>query len=130
MSQYQTRVRFVIRDFPLRGHAEAFQAAEAAEAAREQGKYWEYVALVYGNSSSLKEAKLKEYATVAGLDRVRFDQAIDRGQFSAKVQRDIDDGNKLGLSAAPVFFVNGKRLMDSSIESLRLAIIAALETKR
>jgi predicted DsbA family dithiol-disulfide isomerase len=72
---------------------------------------------------------LKEYATAVGLDRARFDQAMERGQFSAKVQRDIDDANKLGLSAAPVFFVNGKRLADTSIESLRLAIIAALEIR-
>ena len=130
IAQYENRVRFVVRDFPLTEHPSAFRAAEAAEAARDQGKYWEYIGLLYAKGSSLQLEKLKEYATATGLDRTKFDQAIERGQFSAKVQRDIDDGNKLGLNSAPVFFVNGKRLSDNSVESLRLAIIAALETQR
>ena len=53
------KVRLVTRDFPLTQHAEAFKAAEAAEAAREQGKYWEYVHALMQNQSSLGVEKLK-----------------------------------------------------------------------
>jgi protein-disulfide isomerase len=130
MMQYENRVRFVIRDLPLSEHPSAYRAAEAAEAAREQGKYWDYIALLYNNPSALQIEKLKEYAKSLGLDRAKFDLAIERGRFSDKVQRDIDDANRLGVSTAPVFFVNGKRMADSSIDTLRLAIIAALETSR
>jgi protein-disulfide isomerase len=130
ITQYQNRVKFVIKDFPLSEHASAFRAAEAAEAAREQGKYWEYVAQLYRNQSSFQPEKLREFARAVGLDLLKFNLALDRGHYSANVQRDIDDGNKLGLNTAPVFFVNGKRLPDSSVDTLRLAIIAALETSR
>jgi len=130
LSLYENRVRFVIRDFPMADHKNAFTAAEAAEAAREQGKYWEYIALLFENRSALEVERLRQYAKALGLNLTRFDQAIERGQFSGSVQRDIDEGNKLGLNTVPVFFVNGKRLADSSVEGVRLAIIAALETRR
>ena len=59
-------MRLVTRDFPLTQHAEAFKAAEAAEAAREQGKYWEYVHALMQNQSSLGVEKLKSFAGELG----------------------------------------------------------------
>src|SRR5689334_729540 len=69
------KVRLIARDFPLSQHAEAFKAAEAAEAAREQGKYWEYVQVLMQNQSSLGVDRLKSFAGELGLDRARFDAA-------------------------------------------------------
>ena len=71
MSEYADQVRFVVRDFPLGQHQWARKAAEAAEAAREQGKYWEYIALLFHNQSALDLPQLKGYATQLGLDRAR-----------------------------------------------------------
>jgi protein-disulfide isomerase len=128
-AEYGDRVRFVIRDFPLPMHADAQKAAEAAEAAREQGKYWEYVAILYRNQSALGVPKLKEYATQVGLDRAKFDAALDAGRFAEKVQRDLLDGNRVGVSGTPSFFVNGRFVEERSYEALKAAIEAALKEK-
>src|SRR5215207_1570282 len=92
VQEYGDKVRLVARDFPLSQHVEAFKAAEAAEAAREQGKYWEYVQLLLQNQSSLSLEKLKGYATQLRLDRTRFDAALDSRKFAEVVQADLDDG--------------------------------------
>jgi protein-disulfide isomerase len=110
-------------------HANAFKAAEAAEAAREQDKYWEYTALLFRNQSALEVANLKQYATSLGLDRARFDAALDSGKFADKVRRDILDGDKVGVSGTPSLFVNGRRVNDRTYEGLKAAIEAALKKK-
>lgn len=126
VSEFGDRVRFVVRDFPLSQHANAPRAAEAAEAAREQGKYWEYIAVLFRNQSALEVDKLKQYATDLGLDRARFDASLDSGKFAEKVQRDVLDGEKLGVNGTPTFYVNGKRVSDRSYEGLKATIEAAL----
>lgn len=127
IKEYGERVRLVARDFPLEMHKNALKAAEAGEAAREQGKYWEYTAVLFKNQEALEVPKLKEYATQVGLDRAKFDQALDTGKYYDKVQRDLREGEKLGVSATPTIFVNGKRLRDKTPESLKAAIDAALK---
>lgn len=126
--EYGDKVRLVVRDFPLEQHANAAKAAEAAEAAREQGKYWEYVTLLFKNQNALELNKLKEYATTVGLDRAKFDQALDSGKFTDKVQRDLREGDKLGVNSTPTVFINGKRVRDKSREGLKAAIDDALKT--
>jgi len=125
--EYDGRVRLVVRDFPLEQHTDAFKAAEAAEAAREQGKYWEYVALLMRNQSSLGVPALKEYATQAALDRRKFDAALDSGKFSEKVQRDIRDGLRLGVGATPTIFINGRRVSEITYESLKTIVEMVLK---
>lgn len=127
IAEYGNRVRLVIRDFPLAQHENAIKAAEAAEAAREQGRYWEYIDLLYQNQSALQVDKLKEYATSVGLDRKKFDAALDSGRFNGKVQRDIADGSKIGVGTTPVLFVNGRRVADNSEAGLRTAINRAIQ---
>ncbi|HEX8160641.1 MAG TPA: thioredoxin domain-containing protein [Pyrinomonadaceae bacterium] len=130
VGEYGERVRLVIRDFPLAQHANAQKAAEAAEAARAQGKYWEYVPLLFANQTALDVPKLKEYATRAGLDRAKFDAMLDSGQFAEKVARDLNDGNRIGVNATPTIFVNGRPLTDRSYEGLKSAVEAALKEKK
>ncbi|HEX8475104.1 MAG TPA: thioredoxin domain-containing protein [Pyrinomonadaceae bacterium] len=125
-TEYADRLKIVVRDYPLTQHANAFKAAEAAEAAREQGKYWEYTSILFKNQSALEVAKLKEYATQLGLDRQKFDAALDSGRFADKVQRDIQDGNRVGVNGTPTLFVNGRRVNGNSYEALKTAIDAAL----
>lgn len=126
VSEFGDRVRLVVRDFPLSQHANALKAAEAAEAAREQGKYWEYVSVLFRNQSALGVDKLREYATEVGLDRAKFDASLESGKFSDKVQRDMIDGRKLGINGTPTVYINGKRLSDNSYESMKSAIEAIL----
>jgi protein-disulfide isomerase len=127
VTEYGDRVRFVVRDFPLTMHADAQKAAEAAEAAREQGKYWDFTAIMFRNQSSLKPEQLKQYAQVIGLDRAKFDAALDSGRFAEKVARDVADGERIGVNGTPTFFVNGRRATDSTYETLKAALDAALK---
>jgi protein-disulfide isomerase len=127
LKEYEGKVRLVVRDFPLEMHANAYKAAEAAEAAREQGKYWEYIALLLKNQSKLDVAALKQYAGQLALDRQKFDAALDSGKFAEKVQRDLRDGLRLGVDATPTFFVNGRRVSVPTPDSLKAAIETALK---
>jgi protein-disulfide isomerase len=136
MTEYGDRVRLVARDFPLTQHKSAEKAAEAAEAARAQGKYWEYAALLYKQQAAAatpeaKEAalavpKLKEYATQLGLNRPQFDAALDSGRFAAQVARDQQDGVKLGVGHTPTVYINGRATNDITYEALKSALDAAL----
>jgi protein-disulfide isomerase len=129
LTEYAGRLRLVVRDFPLQQHENAYRAAVAAEAARAQGKYWEYAALLFTNQTALGVEQLKAYATQAGLDRAKFDAALDSGQLAQKVQLDVNDGNRLGVNATPTIFVNGRPLEDRSYEGLKALIDAALKEK-
>ena len=129
MSEFGDRVRLVVRDFPLSQHTNARKAAEAAEAAREQGKYWEYVSVLFRNQSALGVDKLRQYATEVGLDLKRFDASLDSGKFTEKIQRDLIDGRKLGINGTPTLYINGKRISNNSYESMKSAIEAALKTE-
>ncbi|HEX8150878.1 MAG TPA: thioredoxin domain-containing protein [Pyrinomonadaceae bacterium] len=127
IAEYGDRVRFVVRDFPLNMHPDARKAAEAAEAAREQGKYWDFIAILFRNQSALKTEQLKQYAQVLGLDRAKFDAALEDGRFAEKVERDLIDGQKFGVSGTPTFFVNGRRARDITYDVLKAAIEEALK---
>jgi protein-disulfide isomerase len=123
---YGDKVRIVARHFPLEQHLHALKAAEASEAAHEQGKFWEYAALLYGNQQSLSVDKLKEYATQVGLDRAKFDTALDSGRFAPSVARDAQDGTRIAISGTPAIFVNGKLMYDDTLVGIKAAIDAAL----
>ena len=128
LKEYGDRLRLVVRNFPLDQHENAFKAAEAAEAAREQGKYWEYITILFHNQSALGPDKLKEYASQVGLDRSRFDAALDSGKFADRVQRDIQDGMKLGIDSTPTLFVNGRKMTEQkNHDSIKAAVDSALK---
>ncbi|MCM3902097.1 MAG: thioredoxin domain-containing protein [Pyrinomonadaceae bacterium] len=122
LKSYGNNVRFVVRDFPLAMHANARKAAEAANAAHAQGKFFEYAALLFKRQDALDVPSLKKYASELGLDRARFDAALDGGTFAAEVRRDIADGEMYGIDSTPTIFVNGVLLRPLSAEDLRAAI--------
>lgn len=123
---YGNKMRLVIRDFPLAMHANARNAAEAANAAHAQGKFFEYAALLFKRQDALDVPSLKKYASELGLDRARFDAALDGGTFAAEVQRDIVDGEMYGIDGTPTIYVNGVLLRNLTAEDLRAAIDRAL----
>lgn len=127
MKEYGDKVKLIVRDFPLRRHANAFKAAEAAEAARDQGKYWEFISLLFQNQQALEVVKLKEYATQVGLDRKKFDESLESNRYANKVMRDLEDGSRIGVSATPTLFVNGKLVRERTREALKSAIEAAFK---
>lgn len=119
---YGNKVKLVVRDFPLSMHANARKAAEAANAANAQGKFFEYTALLFKRQNALDVASLKKYASELGLDRARFDAALDGGKFAAEIKHDIDDGSMYGVDSTPAIFVNGVVLTEMSLEALRALI--------
>jgi len=127
IADFSTQVRFVVRDFPDPYHKYSMKAAEAAEAAHQQGKYWEYAQKLYSNQGALQLDKLKRYASEIGLDRSSFDEALDDGTFNDQIQVDIAEGGKIGVVDTPTFFVNGKRANGQGYAELKLAIQNALQ---
>jgi protein-disulfide isomerase len=126
LKSYGNKVRLVVRDFPLPMHANARKAAEAANAAHAQGKFFEYAALLFKRQKALDVASLKKYATELGLNRAVFDAALDSGKYAAEVKHDINDGEIYGVDSTPTIFINGVALNMLSAEGLRAAIDRAL----
>lgn len=126
LKSYPDRVRFVVRDFPLEQHQQARKAAEAANAANAQGKFFEYVTLLFKNQEALDIASLKKYAAELGLDQARFNTALDGGTYAAEVQKDIADAEEYGVDSTPTIFINGVRQRDLSPEGLRAGLERAL----
>jgi protein-disulfide isomerase len=126
LKSYGNKVRFVVRDFPLNQHEFAHKAAEAANAANAQGKFFEYAALLFKNQKALDVPSLKKYASDLGLNRARFDAALDRDTYAAEVKKDIEDGEMYGVGSTPTIYINGVQLRTLSEEALREAIDRAL----
>jgi protein-disulfide isomerase len=126
LNAYGAKVRLVVRDFPLAMHPNARKAAEAANAAKEQGKFFEYAALLLKRQSALDVPSLKKYASELGLDRTRFDAALEGGKYAAEVKHDMDDGEAYGIDSTPAIFVNGVVLREMSVEALRALIDRSL----
>ena len=130
LKSYGNKVRFVVRDFPLNQHENARKAAEAADAANAQGKFFEYIAILFKNQKALDVPSLKKYASDLGLDRARFDAALDRGVYAAEVEKDVSDGEMYGVGSTPTIFINGVELKVLSAEGLKQAIDAAANRSR
>jgi protein-disulfide isomerase len=128
LQSYGDKVRFVVRDFPLNQHEYARKAAEAADAANEQGKFFEYIAVLFKNQKALDIASLKKYASDLGLNRTKFDAALDRAVYAPEVKHDIEDGEMYGVGSTPTIFINGVQLRNLSADGLREAIERAAKT--
>ena len=104
------RLRFVFRNFPLaQAHPHAQHAAEMAEAAGGQGKFWEMHDLIYENQQSLSDADLVAYATELGLDTDRARRELKDGIWAKRVRADFRSGVRSGVNGTPTFYVNGSR---------------------
>src|SRR5205085_1519666 len=121
------KIRLVAMHYPLSQHEFARKAAEAAEAARDQGKFWEYVSLLFKNQQALGLTDLKQYATTLGLDRKKFDAALDGTRLSDNVDHDRLEGDKLGVARTPTIYINGRRSVDITYGGLKAAVEAALK---
>ncbi len=123
MAEYPGKIRFVVRDFPLVNiHDFAFTAAIAANAAKKQGKYFEYTDLLYGNQESLDDDALLGYAKRLNLDLKQFMKDFKDPALIAEVERDMRDGNRYGVSSTPTIFVNGVKVRRISEDSIRKTI--------
>ncbi|MBT4651269.1 thioredoxin domain-containing protein [Candidatus Woesearchaeota archaeon] len=120
-------VNYVFRDFPLDFHPDAQKAAEAAECAGEQEKYWEMHDLLFANQELLSVNDLKQYALDLSLDSEEFNSCLDSGEMAEEVQKDLQDGQAYGVTGTPAFFINGKLISGAQpYEAFEQEIEAAL----
>ena len=104
------RVRFVFRHFPvIEEHPHAASAAEVAEAASAQGKFWEMHDLLFRRQAALDHEHLLAYVRELGLDAERVERELARHVHRARVLEDIESGLRSGVSGTPMFFINGRR---------------------
>lgn len=102
-------VRFVFRHFPLtEEHPHAQHAAEVAEAAAAQGKFWEMHDLLYRHQGGLEDEDLMRYARELDLDVERVRRELAGHMHRAHVERDVVSGAQSGVSGTPRFFINGR----------------------
>lgn len=129
LKTHEKNVQFVVRDFPLAMHPNARKAAEAAAAAHAQGKFFDYIALLFKNQNALEVPSLKKYASDLGLDRKRFDMELDTGVYAAEVQHDVEEGEAYGIEGTPTIYINGVMLREFTPEGMHAAINRALGRK-
>jgi len=125
--KYEKQLAFVFRNFPLTTiHPNARAAAAAAEAAGLNGKYWQMHNALYENQSSWSESSTTErtnlfsqYAVNVGVDANTFTKTLTSksSQINRKIDFDRAIGNKIGVSATPTFYLNGKKLESSQYDS-------------
>jgi formate-nitrite transporter family protein len=125
---YPGSIRFVFRNFPITQlHPHAERAAEAAEAAAAQGRYWEMYELLLWPSSSLDLDSLLSYARDLGLDVDRFGKEVTGSAYAARIERDVQEGVRNGVNATPKFYVDGQRIDGKfPLEGLEDAIRASV----
>jgi diadenylate cyclase len=118
------RLRFVFRHFPLDSvHPHARRAAEAAEAAAAQGRFWEMHDLLFESRDDLDDEALRRFATRLGLDLARFEDDLAERRHAPHVREDRLDGERSGVEGTPTFFINGARYEGSlDLEGLLAAV--------
>lgn len=109
MKEYGDRVQLYYRDYPLPFHKHARNASLAANCAMAQGKFWEYHGKLFA-MEELSTEKMKAAAGELGLDQAKFDKCFEDQEFKKAVEKDIEDGQSVGVTGTPTFFVNGRVL--------------------
>ena len=108
-ANYGNKIRFVFRDFPLTSiHPDAKPAAVAANCAGEQGRYWDYFKLLYGDSRGLGNAMYQTYAQEIGLNLSSFNSCLKSGRYDKEISLDTQNGQRNGVDGVPAFFINEK----------------------
>lgn len=130
--RYAGKVTFVLRYFPIPSHTNANNAAYAVESAARQGKLEDMYRRMYdtqaewGESQDSKAALFRSYAKELGLDMAQYDADVSSPEVAARVQKDVDDARRLGVSGTPSFYLNDEPLTPSSTDEFVKAIDQAL----
>lgn len=110
LAEFGDELRYVFRHLPLADvHENAQLAAEAAEAAHAQGRFWEMHDLLFAHQGALGLDDLHEHAAELGLDTERFSEDLRTHRFAPRVARDVQSADQSGVAGTPTFFINGLR---------------------
>jgi protein-disulfide isomerase len=127
--RFQDKMALVFRSFPLMEiHPHALRAAEAAEAAGLQGKFWQMHDILFKHQQHLDDGDLLRYAEKLGLDVERFQRDITSPAVSAAVRHSLQEGADQGVAGTPSFFLNGVALEIGRYEDIESAVAQAVKT--
>ena len=126
LDKYPTDVKIVFKHFPLSFHQQAMPAALASMAAEKQGRFWEYHDELFRQQASLSQDKYLEIAGNMGLDLKQFSLDMMRPSIRNKIDEDISDGKKAGISGTPSIFVNGRILKRRDLDAISSLIDSEL----
>jgi len=129
LKAYPKKVKLVFKNFPLSFHKQARNAAKAALAAGEQGKFWEMHDIIFKNYKRLSEEKFIEFARQLGLDMEKFVSDYKSNKYDKQIQQDIKLGISVGVRGTPTLFINGKRMRGRSFSHFKEAIEEILKEK-
>lgn len=119
LKQYPETLKVVFKNFPLSNHTYAVKAAAAALAAGRQGKFWEFHDELVKYYMVINDNKIKEIALTLKLDMPRFEADMRDPAILRKIAEDYEEGKSIGITGIPALFINGKRVKNRSLESLK-----------
>jgi protein-disulfide isomerase len=108
--EYGGKVRMVWKNYPLPFHNNAEPAAEAAEAAGAQGKFWEMHDKLFANQSALDRPSLEKYAGELGLNMAKFKADLDAQKYKSVIESESKEGSAVGVTGTPAVFINGRKI--------------------
>jgi protein-disulfide isomerase len=118
LDKYPDSVKIIFKHYPLPFHKQALPAALASMAAGEQGKFWEYHDELFLHQKSLSSDKYLEIAQNMGLDLKIFSLDMMRPSIRKKIEKDISDAKKAGVTGTPTIFVNGRKLKKRGLDAI------------
>jgi len=133
------KVRWVMRDLPLRFHKNARKAAQAAHCAGEQGKFWEMHDVLFAQAKKLGEENLPGYGQVIGLDGAAFESCLASDRHLGEIDQSVEDAAAVRITGTPTFvvgkaandWVEGTRVVGAlDMKAFEQAILKALQEKK
>lgn len=125
--------QFIYKHFPLPMHKHAKEAANAAEEAGSQGKFWEIKEQMFTTQTEWENmGDAKDYfaamAAELGIDGTKVKEAVEKKTYDDKIQADVNEGNRVGVDSTPTFFINGKKVNFADYSQLKEEVTKALQT--
>jgi len=128
--KYKDSLFFVYRNYPIPSHKMALPAARAAEAAANQGKYWEMHDALFIGQAELSESFITTKATELGLDMEKFIADKQSSTVQTYIDADVSLGESIGVNATPTFYLNGNKLQLNTVNDLIVAVEAAITSTK
>ena len=130
LEKYPQDVKLVHKNFPLRNHKFAVNAARAALAAHRQGRFWDYHQRLFKNYKQLNDATFEGLATDLELDLERFNKDMNDPSIQRLIYRDVKEGRDAGIRGIPAVFINGKLLKNTSGPGFQQMVDAELKKRK
>ena len=127
LEKYPRQVKLVFKNFPLRSHKFARQAAAAALAAHAQGRFWDFHDALFASYNKLNETKVEEIRALLELDKSAFDAQRKAPRVRDQIQKDIQWAREAGVNGTPTVFINGRLQRQRSLESFSAAVEVELQ---